>query len=310
MARWRNSWLWNFIKSKLSGEGAYNKLYDSQLRGIVDDADAVDGYHLADIQSDAQSRVDSHASSVLNGIHNVIQDVEANLPAAGVAGRLFIATDTGKIYRDNGTSWDSVGGGGAHADTHLAGGADPILGLASSQLGFGLAWEHVASISVTTNVQSISFTGLNGDVDKIYMLIAAIYNTDTTADRGFYLRFNGDTTLANYAYHYWMIVGGTSSSGYQSYNSTTGIAGADAFASGNGGYGFGYVLILAEGITIGTDTFVTVIGSTAMSNGIGIVHYGSGWKKQANVTQIDLLQPFGAFIGAGSKFWLFKLTNV
>ncbi|RLI74504.1 hypothetical protein DRP04_14595 [Archaeoglobales archaeon] len=113
MPKWRNNWLWNFIKSKLSGEGAYNKLYDSQLRGIVDNADnadTVDDYHLADIQADAQNRVDSHASTNLNGIHGVIQDLEANMPAAGTAGRLFIATDTKRIYRDNGTSWDEIGG--------------------------------------------------------------------------------------------------------------------------------------------------------------------------------------------------------
>jgi len=43
-------------------------------------------------------------------------DITANRPAAGIAGRLFFASDTGKIWRDNGTTWDDVtptGGGGA-----------------------------------------------------------------------------------------------------------------------------------------------------------------------------------------------------
>jgi len=38
----------------------------------------------------------------------VIRDITANRPAAAIAGRIFYATDTGKIWRDNGTSWDDV----------------------------------------------------------------------------------------------------------------------------------------------------------------------------------------------------------
>ena len=36
----------------------------------------------------------------------------ANRPAAGYVGRIFISTDTFVIQRDNGTGWDSLGGGG------------------------------------------------------------------------------------------------------------------------------------------------------------------------------------------------------
>jgi len=39
-------------------------------------------------------------------------DVFANRPAAGFIGRLFISTDTLEIYRDNGTTWDLISGGG------------------------------------------------------------------------------------------------------------------------------------------------------------------------------------------------------
>lgn len=35
-------------------------------------------------------------------------DTYANIPAAGQTGRLFLATDTGLLYRDNGVSWDLV----------------------------------------------------------------------------------------------------------------------------------------------------------------------------------------------------------
>ena len=40
-------------------------------------------------------------------------DVIANRPAAGFIGRIFVSTDTYEFYRDNGTSWDIVGGPGS-----------------------------------------------------------------------------------------------------------------------------------------------------------------------------------------------------
>jgi len=42
----------------------------------------------------------------------IIRDVIANLPAAGIAGSLFFATDTLVIMRDNATTWDTIGIGG------------------------------------------------------------------------------------------------------------------------------------------------------------------------------------------------------
>jgi hypothetical protein len=42
----------------------------------------------------------------------ILRDVIANIPAAGIAGRLFCASDTAVLYRDNGVSWDVVAIGG------------------------------------------------------------------------------------------------------------------------------------------------------------------------------------------------------
>lgn len=39
-------------------------------------------------------------------------DILANRPAAGFIGRIFVSTDTYAFYRDNGTSWDLIGGPG------------------------------------------------------------------------------------------------------------------------------------------------------------------------------------------------------
>lgn len=45
----------------------------------------------------------------------------ANRPAAGYVGRIFISTDTFVIQRDNGTGWDSLGGGGGISGSGAAG---------------------------------------------------------------------------------------------------------------------------------------------------------------------------------------------
>ena len=42
------------------------------------------------------------------GSPSMAQGLDASLPSAGTAGRIYIATDTKKIYRDNGTTWDVI----------------------------------------------------------------------------------------------------------------------------------------------------------------------------------------------------------
>ena len=66
----------------------------------------------------------------------ILRDVYANLPAVGIPGRLFYATDTLQAYRDNGTSWDSYGSGaaGATGPTGPTGPAGPT-GAASTVAG-------------------------------------------------------------------------------------------------------------------------------------------------------------------------------
>ena len=43
------------------------------------------------------------------GSPSILSDLVANRPTAGTSGRLFVATDSKIIYRDNGTSWDIIG---------------------------------------------------------------------------------------------------------------------------------------------------------------------------------------------------------
>jgi len=54
------------------------------------------------------------AFEILNqrGTPMFFSDVFANRPNAGIVGRIFISTDTFAFYRDNGVTWDLIGGPG------------------------------------------------------------------------------------------------------------------------------------------------------------------------------------------------------
>jgi hypothetical protein len=64
------------------------------------------------------------------GVPSMTAGLDASIGSAGAAGRLYIATDSFKIYRDNGTTWDTIasaaGSGGditeVNAGTGLSGG--------------------------------------------------------------------------------------------------------------------------------------------------------------------------------------------
>ena len=68
----------------------------------------------------------------------------ANRPAAGQTGRLFVSTDTFEIYRDNGTTWDLIGGPGSSTITGT-GTATQVAYFTSSQAigsSVNLYWDN------------------------------------------------------------------------------------------------------------------------------------------------------------------------
>jgi hypothetical protein len=78
----------------------------------------------------------------------IIRDVYSALPAAGIFGRLFFASDTHQILRDNGTTWDDV--------TPSGGATNP-----------------------TINTQTASYTLVLGDNENIVEMNVAGANTLT-----------------------------------------------------------------------------------------------------------------------------------
>jgi len=84
------------------------------------------------VEWEIETHADEHEVGGADQVTGIlIQDLAANRPAAGVANRFFLATDTMELSRDNGTAWESIGVLGgldltAHEARHESGGADAI----------------------------------------------------------------------------------------------------------------------------------------------------------------------------------------
>lgn len=92
----------------------------------------------------------------------------ANRPAAGQTGRLFVSTDTYEIYRDNGTTWDLIGGPGSSTITGT-GTATQVAYFTSSQAigsSANLFWDNtsgflgVATATPTARIEAVKTDGV------------------------------------------------------------------------------------------------------------------------------------------------------
>lgn len=100
-------------------------------------------------------------NSVLNqkGSPALYSDTLANRPAAGYIGRLFISTSSNEIYRDNGTTWDLISGGGGGVNIYNSDGTltgTRIMTMAGYNLTFegGASTARVA-LSANANIPKI-----------------------------------------------------------------------------------------------------------------------------------------------------------
>jgi len=174
----------------------------------------------------------------------------------------------------------------------------------ASQLDFSFAWEKVAEISAT-GVATVDITGLEGDTDKLYMLVLSFVNPNTTVF-SIYAQCNSDTNVSNYSQ------GGlgqptltsTGASG-QGFGSTTGVAGMRVGQpGGENSAGFFVAFINTEGITVGTKTYVFAVSLGINTPGIGDRVSWGGWIKSAEVTSLTLFNEKG--LNLDWKVYIFK----
>jgi hypothetical protein len=107
-------------------------------------------------------------------------DVLANRPAAGFIGRIFVSTDTFAFYRDNGTTWDLIGGpgtgtitgSGANGQVSYWNGASTITG--SNDLFFDAINGHLGIGTITPGTA----LGIDHDQSTVIQLQQTVVTND------------------------------------------------------------------------------------------------------------------------------------
>ncbi len=111
--------------------------------------------------------------NILNqlGSPSINSNTFANRPAAGQTGRLFVSIDTYEIYRDNGTTWDLIGGPGSSTITGT-GTATQVAYFTSSQAigsSANLFWDNTSGfLGVATATPSARIEAVKTDGVGIY----------------------------------------------------------------------------------------------------------------------------------------------
>jgi hypothetical protein len=96
----------------------------------------------------------------------ILEGIDAAKPSAAIAGRLYFSTDTSKVYRDNGTSWDDVTPAGLHINLETNGTANATqnkLNLIGSG-AVSITDDGTGDITVTAPLATPGITALTGDV--------------------------------------------------------------------------------------------------------------------------------------------------
>jgi len=164
---------------------------------------------------------------------------------------------------------------------------DPNLDglISSSKLDFSFTWELLGHISAWA--PAISFNNLSGDTDKLYMIIATIYNSWSNSDAGTRIFFNSDSTRENYMIMDWGVSGGTTSYLSKPFGDTTYRGGCVLFGLNPYETGFGIMFINALGISNGTNTYVYTLSLGAKQT-TGLEIAACGWIKNGEITSIEL----------------------
>jgi len=108
--------------------------------------------------------------NILNqlGSPSINSNTFANRPAAGQTGRLFVSTDTYEIYRDNGTTWDLIGGPGSSTVTGTGAATQVAYWTAAQAIGGSnnLWWDNtngflgVGTAAPTTRIEAVKTDGI------------------------------------------------------------------------------------------------------------------------------------------------------
>lgn len=212
----------------------------------------------------------------------------ANRPAAGQTGRLFVSTDTFEIYRDNGTTWDLIGGPGSSTITGT-GTATQVAYFTSSQAigsSANLYWDNTNTrLGIGTSTPGVRLdihgTGIMQHINATSATANSLMAFQRTGTNVWRLgdQYNGgsnyfelhNTALANNAIQIDAATNKSILTSIQSYS--TGLA--------RGNY-LDYTLSLPNGTTFTSPNTVTALGATLNLNIAGSATIPAGARSGAD----------------------------
>lgn len=161
------------------------------------------------------------------------------------------------------------------------------------------SWELIKEIEVDSDVSSVEINGLDGDSDKMYLLMMFHYNSHSTDNASVVIRLNGDAGT-NYRIRYLTASGSSVSTSLGTDKTYAGSITADVPP---GETGFGYVIIHAlSGKRRNTLNFQGCSGAFYIN--------WTDWNNTTdNLTKINLLLYSTGTIGPGSRIYLFRLKS-
>jgi hypothetical protein len=175
-------------------------------------------------------------------------------------------------------------------------------------------WELIEKKEIETNQDYVEFTGLNGDKDKIYLLEVYIKNNGTVTN-ALNIWVNGNYFSTKTAYHSIYFDGTTESCMIDHATSNNGF---DVGYCQKGSYEFVRILLFAES----GKPRVARRCDTRLNAGVSyveVVDDGACWWFDTTTVIYSLRILIGKWdiggdvtsngIGAGSRFWLFKIIE-
>ncbi len=170
--------------------------------------------------------------------------------------------------------------------------------------GSGTVWSMIASTDIASAVTSYTFSGLNGDTDGEYQIIARIVGGSGSS--AYYLLPNADATTADYGFTYVAGGGGTASAG--SGTSNTGLYLGSAAATG-------HISFSTSSLYAKSGQVRTMIGHWAQDvNGASIADSNaivSSWTNTAStITSLEVLAGTASGLGVGTHLELWAKRSV
>lgn len=170
--------------------------------------------------------------------------------------------------------------------------------------GSGTGWELVERKVIASDVGSITFSGLDGDVDEQYMLIAhEIAPVSGGANYTITMRPNGATTLQHS-----FIISSPSSSGVRSPANFTDIRWRPVYFRAADIVVDSTIWITAKtGDIRVVRSYAGAVGVSVFPGGIGLEMSTARWQDTAaNITSLDIVASVADGLGAGSTYCLYK----